>query len=355
MVLDGMDIGGTETHVLALATSLTALGVTVVIAGRRGKLYEDFKKIGCPIYIIKKDKSIFEKDISKIIESERINIVHLHHPPSGLATLNLLKRLHLPCVFTIHGLYYKNVLPYLNKNTKVISVSEPVKKYLLNHKVDSVLIPNGIDTKIFSPAENNNLRKELGISSDAFVIVYASRLAWGKLTACKKLLTVCNDLRNTSKKDIHVVVVGSGEYIAAIENMSKIMNYSSKQKFIHLLGERLDLKNCYCASDCVVGSGRVALEALSCGKPVIAMGNHGYFGLVEPSIFNDAWKRYFGDHNSYEDHNNNKLKKTLKSIISSKYNLLSIGNSSRKWVEEHFNISNMSKEILKLYMSIIGR
>ena len=353
MVLDGMDVGGTETYVLTLSKSLVKVGATVVIAGRNGNLYGDFRKIGCPIYLLKKERESFEKQIRSIIESEKINIVHLHHPPSGLAVLNLLDKIKIPSVFTIHGLYYKNVIPHLNKCSKVISVSEPVKKYLSKYNVNSTLIPNGIDTNEFYPENNRSLRKELNIPSNAFVILYVSRLAWGKLIACRKLINVCNELRKTTKQEVHLVIVGTGQNMNTVENLSKQICFSSNRKFIHLLGERLDLRNCYASSDCVVGAGRVALEAMSCGKPVIAMGNHGYFGLVEPSVFNEAWLNYFGDHNSCDDYNTNRLIQCLKLILSSKESLLSIGKSSLKWVIEKFDIKSITGDVLKEYISTI--
>ncbi|QUH26984.1 glycosyltransferase [Serpentinicella alkaliphila] len=353
MILDGMDVGGTETYVLTLSKYLVKMGANVVIAGRNGNLYGDFKKIGCPIYLLKKERESFEKQIRSIIESKNINIVHLHHPTSGLATLNLLGKIKIPSIFTIHGLYYKHLMPHLKKCSKVISVSEPVKKYLLNHNVNSTLIPNGIDTMEFYPESNSTLRNELNIPLDAFVILYVSRLAWGKLIACKKLMHVCNELRKITKRDVHLVVVGTGQNMNTVENLSKQICFSSNRKFIHLLGERLDLRNCYTGSDCVVGAGRVALEAMFCGKPVVAMGNHGYFGLVEPKVFNEAWLNYFGDHNSCDDYNTNRLLKCLKLIISSKENLLFIGESSRKWVAEKFDIKNIADDILKEYISII--
>ena len=56
-------------------------------------------------------------------------------------------------------------------------------------------------------------------------------------------------------------------------------------------------------ADCVVGTGRVAIEAIACKKPVFAAGNNGYFGLLNCDNIENAWRVYFGDHKSLKSNN----------------------------------------------------
>lgn len=352
MVLDGLDIGGTETHVLTLSKELLNLGVNIVVVGKKGKLYNEFMKLGCPIYTVNNYKSS-ESQLLKLIEYEKINIVHLHHPPSGLAMIQLLNRYKVSTVFTIHGLYYRSVMPILNKCNSIISVSEPVKNYLEKQEIASVLIPNGVDLDSFYPKKRGTLKKELDIPEDAFVFTYVSRLEWGKLQACRALVYGCEYIRKITNKEFHLVIIGNGKNTHGIINQCENINKKLERQFIHIIGDRLDLRNCYIDSDCVVGSGRVALEAMACGKPVIALGNHGYFGLIKPDVFNEAWKYYFGDHSSNDNTYSNRLIRDLKLVINSKQNFYILGNEGREWVEKNFNIRHTAKEVLKLYKSII--
>ena len=52
LVLDGLDLGGTETHVLSLAKEMGCRGIHVVIASRGGQMEESFRPIRCPMYKI---------------------------------------------------------------------------------------------------------------------------------------------------------------------------------------------------------------------------------------------------------------------------------------------------------------
>lgn len=50
MTLDGIDVGGTETHVLSLAEEMINKGIGIVIISRGGSLLQSFSRLQCPIY-----------------------------------------------------------------------------------------------------------------------------------------------------------------------------------------------------------------------------------------------------------------------------------------------------------------
>ncbi len=49
-----------------------------------------------------------------------------------------------------------------------------------------------------------------------------------------------------------------------------------------MLGARTDVNRILADSDLVVGVSRVAMEAMSCARPVILAGPQGFGGLLEP-------------------------------------------------------------------------
>jgi len=85
--------------------------------------------------------------------------------------------------------------------------------------------------------------------------------------------------------NIHAFIIGDGHGFNDIKETADRINNSSEEEFIHLFGERINMINFYSNSDCVVGTGRVALEAMACGKPLIATGNQGYFVLLTQNNF----------------------------------------------------------------------
>jgi len=362
LVLDGLDLGGTETHVLSLAKEMIHRGIHVVIVSRGGKMEESFHLIRCPIYKISfpktmdvkgEERELLVKEAEKILRKERINVIHAHQTPSGYITSLAARKYNIPVVFTVHGTYYpeKELIEMLKMSTAVVTVSPPIQRYVQKFTSTSTIVPNGIDTREFTPTQSN-LRASLGIPNGAIVILYASRLAWAKARICMMLLRACKDLK-PHYPNLYAVVVGDGPRLGEIKNLVDLIHKVCKQSFIRLVGQQRDMAKYYSIADCVVGTGRVALEAMSCGKAVIATGNHGYFGIVKPSEYESAWDCYFGDHGSREVCGRYILARDIKQLLKSTDHLRGLGTEGRKFVEEKFNIKNCVTDIVKLYRSLL--
>ncbi|MDO7205491.1 glycosyltransferase family 4 protein [Paraclostridium bifermentans] len=101
-----------------------------------------------PLYVIKdlETQNRYKNKIKQIILAENINIIHVHQSPSGALCIDIGKELKIPCIFTVHGLYYYDILyDRLNLSDSVISVSQPTYDWLLEYNVQSTVIPNSID------------------------------------------------------------------------------------------------------------------------------------------------------------------------------------------------------------------
>jgi glycosyltransferase involved in cell wall biosynthesis len=363
LTIDSMNIGGTETHVLTLAEELIRVGISVIILANKGALLDDFNKLGCTIYnmsfpltIISSENNalVYKNKIKQIIRNEGINIIHAHQSTSGALCIDVAKELNIPCVFTIHGLYYQDIAAdRLIKSTKIISVSEPVFDWLQGFNVPSIVIPNGINLNIFYPKVSTNIREQLQVPEDAFVVLYASRMAWGKINVCENVIRVCRDLRNIENMNIHAFIIGDGPGFNDIKDTTDRINNSSNEKFIHLFGERTNMINLYSNSDCVVGTGRVALEAMACGKPLVAAGNEGYLGLLTQNNFNEALKGYLADHKASRINNAHFLYEDLSYIYKNKDLIKKIGQESYEWSRNIFDIRRITQEIIKVYKSAI--
>lgn len=359
-VLDSLGIGGTETHVLALVSELIQRGIKVVILAARGELYDEFDKLGCKIYNIdfpltivneSTSKMSLENQIISIINDEDINIVHAHQSPSGALSIDVCKKLNIPCVFTIHGLYYQDIVyDKLKSATEVISVSQPVYDWLLEYGVASTVIPNSLNFEAFKiPSGNLDIRESLNIPKDSMLILYCSRIAWGKANVASNLIRVCRDLRKLENLNLHLLIVGDGPDFNRIASSAKMANLVVGEDFIHLLGGQTNVKDYYISCDCVVGTGRVVIEALACNKPIIAAGNHGYFGILDESNLEKSWSVYFGDHQSIKSNNASYLYKDLKDLYHNRLSLSSQLESLTMWARNKFDISINTNYVLDIY------
>ncbi|WP_284637706.1 glycosyltransferase [Paenibacillus silviterrae] len=360
MVLDSMASGGTETHVLSIAKKLKGLGIQVAIVGNPGSfeaVYSRFFKTYLTDYDWSKaPEQEWIRKYKAIMTKERISLVHVHQTPSGLLAAIAAKELGIPLLFTVHGTYYPKgeLVRLLQEARTVISVSNPIQEYLQGLGFASQVIPNGVDIAEYSPTSADPaLRERFGISKDAFVLLYVSRLAWQKGTICKMLLRAAKGLHIANHTQLEVLVVGEGPQWPEIRELSTRIEQYLNRKFIHLVGQSTEMPDFYRMSDAVVGTGRVALEAMACGKPVLAAGNHGFFGWVEPGVYKLAWDCYFGDHQSLRSCTLPLMTETLRRGLHNTAHLHKVGQAGRDWVLEAFNAENVSKEIVKVYEQAI--
>ena len=366
MVMDSLAVGGTETHVLSIVKALKKRGIHSIYAGASGNMYEAYARAGCQIHavdlspgtLLHLQNHMLPKIISslkQIMKTQKINVVHVHQSPSGLYAAMAAKELGIPVVFTAHGTYYpEDQLSSMNQySDAVISVSHPVKHFLESMNIQSELIPNGVNPDEFIEVDSSSLRSRLGIPDHADTIVYASRLSWDKAYVCTMLIWAARRLRLEGRSQLNIVIVGDGHQYHEIRELSNSIESEIGQPFIHMVGSQKKVRDYLSLADIVVGTGRVALEAMACGKPVIAIGNHGYFGLVTPSIYEQAWKQYFGDHASICKPSEELIANELREALANKASLRKTGLQGRKWTLEHFDIHKIVDQLEDLYRHVI--
>ncbi|GMA66229.1 glycosyltransferase (plasmid) [Alicyclobacillus fastidiosus] len=363
MVMDGLLIGGTETHVLSLITGLQGLGEKLFYVGASGPLYDSFSRTGCQIhlvnltpgYLLQESKRQYAiHDLKQIMLAKKINVVHIHQIPSGIYAAIAAKELGIPVVFTVHGTYYPadQLFQAFKLSNAVVSVSKPVQTLLKSLDYPSNLIPNAINLDEFYPTDSQYLRQILGIASDSRVVVYASRLSWEKSSICELLIKAAHRVRLEKFADLHVVVVGDGAQFSSIQQLSKSIHRSLGETFIHLVGNQKLLRNYLGLGDLVVGTGRVALESMACGKPVLAIGTRGFFGMVTPSLYPSAWDYYFGDHFADQTPTEDLIAESLLLALLDREALKVIGRQGREWVMDNFNIHKISRQIAEIYSNV---
>lgn len=382
IILDSMGNGGTETHVISLIEALLTRGHRVSLLAEDGIMRPQFKSTGCNVHVVSSwgpgGNSHLEarSKLEHIIQSENVQCIHAHQTPSGLVAAKTAQTLGVPIVFTAHGTYYpkdsiRTLLPYLKA---FISVSEPVLRYYQPIPVPASVILNGINLQAFRPhsdsstvkeneatvplatppSQTSSLRSKLGIPENAVLILYASRLAWGKATVCDTLMRAMKDMYRYGLNNLHLVVVGDGPRHRSLQQIGEFINRELRCTLITFVGQQPEIKPYYQAADIVVGTGRVALEALACEKPVMAIGNHGHFGWVEPERYDEAKTLYFGDHGSIASCSRYRLSAELGEGIRRLDSLRAHGPAGRAWVAQDFNVEGTADRVLSVYRSVIG-
>ena len=155
---------------------------------------------------------------------------------------------------------------------RVIAVSEATRQQLICSGVPSgrvVLVPNAVDTQHFHPHGTSDLREKLGISAETVVVAAVARLSPEK--GHRYLVEAFSRL--SDKTPVHLVLAGDGPERVRLERTAASMALS---QHITFLGWCEDVRQVYWASDIIAlpslteGLPCAVLEAMACGKPVVA-------------------------------------------------------------------------------------
>jgi glycosyltransferase involved in cell wall biosynthesis len=115
MLVNQLDIGGTETHVLSLAKQLKKEGVKVIIGTAGGALLDAFSASDIevvhlpfqsdnPVYA--EYKTLLQKT-KELVEEKGVNLIHAHSIAALKVAVQVSEETLVPTVATIHGKFYR--------------------------------------------------------------------------------------------------------------------------------------------------------------------------------------------------------------------------------------------------------
>jgi glycosyltransferase involved in cell wall biosynthesis len=205
---------------------------------------------------------------------------------------------------------------------------------------DIRVINNGIDTDIFKPGDKNQLREELHLPKDKFLVLFVAEFSTDNPFKGGEI--VRQVIRKTTNESICFITIGA-EYKSV---------HTHHLEFPYISDER-ELAKLYAACDVLFYPTNadnfplVVLEAMSCGLLVIASAIAGI-----PEIINDNHNGFlvegYSDVSNYES----KLVDVYSLRNSNKYSLIS--ESARETVVNKFSLKQMLENYEFLYRSLIN-
>ncbi len=266
MLIKRFEIGGAEDHVLELSNRLCKQGNSIYLFCRPGrKLSELHNKINYhPIYF----KNIFLPltlfFLVKAIKKHRIDLIHAHQDSPIIAGCVVSWLTGVPVVATIHGLLRKEVgFKFIQRLlSKVIVVSKNSyigsQRYpILKSKAE--LIHNPLPKTYFNHMQ-----------FDRNKIIYASRIDRGHYSFIQLLLTQAMPVIHNHKPNISIQIAGDGQSYNTLKKIAIKANSLLGSNTVELLGYKENIIEVISNAGLVIGVGRVAMQALSLGVPVIS-------------------------------------------------------------------------------------
>jgi len=360
MIIDSIDIGGAETHLINLVEALKKHGYKSFVASSGG-IYEqelnqesiDHYKLPVnsknPLHLL---RTVFK--LKKYVKKNQIDIIHAHGRMPAFIGNILSKLTGVHFITTAHAKveansFYKYITTY---GEFVISVSEDIKNHIMNafdvnEKIIEI-IPNGINTNKFKKTdEDQELMKNLELSPNAIRIMVVSRMDG-------KLGQIAIDLVKhfeaiQSEKSLELIVVGDGDRFDEL-------SATSSNESIKILGKRSDINKIINLSDIIVAVSRSALEAMASERLVVLAGGEGYLGFFDKEILKDAYSDNFTGRNYDKDYSIDLLLRDIEKAIS-KVGCQegdTLGKFSRDIILENYALDQTVLETIKIYERILG-
>ena len=361
-LLPWLNFGGVERYVVGLSAALQERGHRCIIVSKGGELLPQAEAAGVrhiPLAIHGPRGFSALPKLARIIENEHVDLLNAHNWTAG-AVGNLAARLaQIPYVFTVHGARdpFQRFFVYY-WGPKVVAMSAASRDQLINgfhlppERVALSLI--GVDTDRFKPqAPASAVMDNLGLEAEAPKIVHVSRFSRGKAEVALRLIAAAPALEE-HVAGFQVLLAGVGplaqEVAARVDEANKALG---RRAFI-FAGGRADVPELMSVADVAVGTATVALEAMACGKPVVAAGKVGFVGLVTPETFDAASATCFGDHAAAEPTTPGELASAVIAVLTDPARRRRLGEFGRRMALESFSLRRAAENVEGIYRDVLG-
>jgi phosphatidylinositol alpha-mannosyltransferase len=288
--------------------------------------------------------------VKGVLDRENFDVIHAHEPLTPALPPIVLQETSVPRVGTFHAFHskprgyfwYKPLLErWFRHLDSLIAVSQPAMDFVSRHYPGNYeLIPNGVDTRLFSP---QTLPLE-ELADGKRNLLFVGRLEERKGLDC--LLEAYRRLK-AQFPDLRLVIVGprsrlGTDYRIMSEGLDDVV-FSGSVPFDMLPGYYASAHVLCAPATGEESFGMVLLEAMATGKPVVASRidgfsqvlTHGQEGLMVPPRDQDA------------------LTEALSHLLSHPGLARDMGERGRQRAQE-YDWTNVAQKVSQLYQRLLS-
>jgi glycosyltransferase involved in cell wall biosynthesis len=359
-ILSSFGLGGQERVAADLAKAQRSAGHQVIAvslaAEQEGAIISAFRQAGSETETITKGHGFdltLPLRLAVRLAGWRVDVVHTHNPHALIYGAPAARLLRVAAVHSKHGVNpdvarrmclrrmaarlvdaYVAVTPKLSQVALKNQECDPSKLHV---------IPNGIDTRVYTPnpAARQRVRMQLGIPENAWVVGTVGRLAPEKDQGL--LIDAMTDLLDEHTR---LLVVGGGPEREALLSRAAA---TGRQQFVHLLGERDDIPDVLATFDVFALTSRseglplVLLEAMATGVPVVTTAVGGIPDLIEDRV--TGFLTPPADPVP--------LRKHLGWLSTKPRAVIEVADKARRLVLERHSLTRMTGDYERLYRSLV--
>ena len=293
------------------------------------------------------------RQIRRLVQREHIDVVHAHSRAASWVSYLALRGLRVPLVSTVHGRQHLHTSTSLVDiyGDRVIAICGNLRTHLVAEvKMDAakiVAIPNGV------AFGNEELVVEESVAGNPTLrIAFIGRFNGGKGERAAVLLQQVFPALLREFPTLRVALIGGEmEHLPAAGKTALAQLQAEFGERIETIGFTADVPGWLARTTLVIGAGRVAIEALGAGRPVLALGEANYAGLVTEETVAAAAASNFGDISAALAPN----EVDFAALLTDAQHFLQapqpVAATLRQRVRAHYELSTIAARVLEVYQA----
>jgi glycosyltransferase involved in cell wall biosynthesis len=266
--------------------------------------YLVFPKLGMATHGLSMFAGSFRK-VCERLKAAEYDLIDAHYVyPDGLAATLLASALNKPVVVSARGsdinLFseFTTIRPLirqvLRRSHGLIAVSQELKEKMLRlgcQNENLAVVANGVDPQKFKPKPRLDMRQKLGLPQDGPIVLSVGRLDENK--GCQILI---NAIARLQSPKVTLLIIGEGPRRVEMETQIRELGLKRSVRLVGTiphdeLGAWYNAADVFCLASLREGCPNVVLEAMACGRPVVATHVGGIPELVVSPTLGTLVKR----------------------------------------------------------------
>ncbi|HDZ77041.1 MAG TPA: lipopolysaccharide heptosyltransferase II [Candidatus Omnitrophica bacterium] len=294
-IIPELNVGGVETGVLDLSSSIVKMGHKAVVVSNGGELVSELEKSGVKHYVLgvhKKNPVVILRNIKElvnIIKKENIDIVHARSRAPAWSAFFAARSTNTPFITTCHGYYSQHLFSNVMGWGKLVIVPSNI---IGKHQIQDFGVPFSRIRHIPRSVNINRFqfKSPQDKSKTEFIIGIIGRITplKGHTYFFKSMAKVMRKMPNVSIWVIGDAGKGKERYKDEIDVLVKRLGLSSSVEFF---GRQRDIPHILNQLNLLVvptvgeeAFGRVIIEAQAAGVPVVASRVGGIVDIIEDGV-----------------------------------------------------------------------
>ena len=366
-IITDSNIGGAGKCIITYSNNYDKEKYEIVVAMPENSLLKpEIEKAGVRVIELPglRDKS-FDipaiKNIRKVIEEERPDIVHTHASLSARIAARQYEDCKIVytrhCDFPISKIYKYKIVRWLNKKInenltdKVIATSEQAKENLIKQGLSENIITtilNGVNKMPeISEEEKKKIKEKYSIKSDEIVVGYLARVE--ELKGHRYFIEAAKIISNKFKNKYKFLIMGNGSYEEEAKKLVKELNLEDTvifTGFINNVHEMLNILDIQINASYLSETTNLALlEGMSLGVPTVATKCGG-----TPKMIDERQNGLL-----VEKADAQSLAEGIINITNDEDNYQYMKKRSKEIYEERYTSKKYAQNIEKVYESLVNK